>query len=167
MPRGKRKRSNFSKRKRKRSRKRRTRSKAYRNLGGFGVQLPKKIVKLKFVDQVNLDAGVSPLCATQVINANGPFLLLVGSHQPRGFDQLAELYTRYYVKSATLTVQFQNINQGNSMIVGIDKADARTPETNMNEYMEQRSQYKMVGPRDQRKGNVVIRSTFNARKDHN
>lgn len=75
-----------------------------------------------------------------VFSANGlydPNITQVG-HQPRGFDQLMQLYDHYVVLGSTITVQFYNTHANNN-ICFVALKDSATPQTSLNDYLEGRN----------------------------
>lgn len=86
---------------------------------------------------VFLDAGAGT-AATHVFSANGcydPDITGIG-HQPRGFDELMNLYDHYVVTGAKMSVTFQNADPGVAAICGIKINDAATTLTTANDYIE-------------------------------
>jgi len=68
--------------------------------------LPKQMKRtLKYVSQFSLDAGVT-IPATKVLLLNSLFAPEAGGHQPMGFDNLAALYSLYWVVEAAVKVSF-------------------------------------------------------------
>lgn len=95
---------------------------------------------LKYVGFSTLNPGAAGIPASHVYSANGaydPDITGTG-HQPRGFDQLMALYDHYFVvrSKIILTVLAPRSNESN--IVGIILQDDATPESNMNQALENR-----------------------------
>lgn len=107
-----------SKRKRSRSNGRRRPAKRMRRRSRLSRSLPigfprSKVVKLRYVQQINLDAGASTL-VSRAFSCNGMFDpdFALGGHQPMGFDQWMSFYNHYTVIGAKCTAQFS----GNSPV---------------------------------------------------
>lgn len=97
---------------------------------------------LKYVEKLQLNAGASGIPATYVFTANGlydPNITGTG-HQPRGFDQLKDLYDHYLVTKSTIKVTFvSGASSSVGQIVGIQLQDDSAPEADMIEAMEGRT----------------------------
>lgn len=97
----------------------------------------------KYIEFGTLNAGAAGAPATVVFSANGmydPNISGVG-HQPRGFDQLGQLFDHYKVTNALIKVTFL---QGNSSftenaIVGVLLIDDATPPADCITELEQRN----------------------------
>lgn len=73
-----------------------------------------------------INPGLGSVAAAHYFSVNGlydPDITGVG-HQPVGFDQMSPFFQKYTVIGATITVDFENINAGDThMIVGIAVQD--------------------------------------------
>lgn len=118
---------------------------------------------LKYVETFQLNPGVAGVPATYVFTANGlfdPNITGVG-HQPRGFDELKNLFDHYQVKSSIIKVTFM---QGGSQIVshvcGVMLQDDATAESNMIQAMEGRTN--SYGPLSINGGPLTCKLSFNS-----
>ena len=97
---------------------------------------------LKYIEHFQLNAGAAGIPASYVFTANGlfdPNITGIG-HQPRGFDQLKELFDHYHVVQSKIKVTFMpGSTAGPSQICGIMLQDDSTPEANMIQAMEGRN----------------------------
>lgn len=108
------------------------------------------MVKLRYVDGVTLDPGVSTL-ATHVFRANScfdPDQTAVG-HQPMNFDQWSLLYNHYTVVGSKITIQLfdNNAIHTGGILCGVNLSDDTTFTSDPSTMMEQGlSSYRMVNP---------------------
>lgn len=80
--------------------------------------------------------------ALEVFSANGLFNTRIGSsadHQPRGFDELMELYHHYTVVGSRCTVKYAPDSLGAPSHCGISLCAAQTRLTSLNSYLEKRN----------------------------
>lgn len=98
----------------------------------------KMFTKLRYVEPLSLNPGLSGTAATHVYCANGAAdpNVTTGGHQPRGFDQLMLLYDHYVVLGAKITVDFAPQTQTVPVICGINLKDDSSIYTNPNDYQE-------------------------------
>ena len=91
---------------RRRRRRRRRRNKRRLTAGGFPI---KKLVRLKYVQQFQLDPAAGGFTSFQFY-ANGLYQPPVSApdHQPLTFDQWMSIYTQYAVVGSKITVEFVN-----------------------------------------------------------
>lgn len=130
-------------------------------------------VKLKYVDNVNLDAGVATL-ASHIFRANSVFdpnQTGVG-HQPLGFDQWSVFYNHYVVVGAQIKARFHSFSNttGHSgfNINGIFLSDDTTFSNNPQVLLEQgltRARYQNPNPSSQAVQTVT--KNFSAKKFFN
>lgn len=104
--------------------------------------------KLKYQNFRTLDPGVLGTPAGHAYSCNGMWDpdISGGGHQPRGFDQLMNIFNHAVVIGAKITVQVSHTSGVNDTIVGIAIRDNFTIDTNMNNYLESRKcRHVMVG----------------------
>ncbi len=101
---------------------------------------PKRMqTRLRFSDQLVLDAGAAGAVASFVYQANSIFdpQLGAGGHQPRGFDQYMAMWTNYGVVRSKITVHFaQDANTNDASICGITVKDDGITSTSIIDNME-------------------------------
>lgn len=118
------------------------------------------VVKLKYVEQFNLNAGTGTN-AVHVFRANSIFdpSLTTTGHQPLGRDQWLPFYDHYLVIGAKIKCQFISVDaDGNtgSQMVGIMLQDSSTSNLNPINIMEQTgSTYKVLTSSDAMQKAVV------------
>ena len=100
-----------------------------------------QIVKLRYVDFFQLDAGIGGV-AFDTWRANGIFdpYVGVGGHQPLGGDQYASFYKSYVVLGAKATCYFDVYsNSASDSVWGLGKTStvSTQPATNINQAIEQ------------------------------
>lgn len=80
----------------------------------FADQPKSKIVKLKYVEEITLDAATGFIAYGDYC-ANGLYdpRLAIGGHQPYGFDQVMVNYDHYQVIGAKITAAYQGISASN------------------------------------------------------
>ncbi len=125
-----------------RKRRRRRRTGFSKNLLGQSLA-----TTLRYNQQFDLDAGMNPAVAVQVMFANSlfdPDVTGVG-HQPRGFDEIMPLYDYYVVVGAKITVK-TSPTATSSHLWGIRLKDSSSLETTLTNYLEARNVVsKMIG----------------------
>lgn len=105
-----------------------------------------QIVKLRYVDFIQLDAGIGTP-AYDTFSATSCFDPYVGAggHQPLGFDQWMTFYNHYQVLGAKATAyarQYADLGGDAVWLVGQTSASTTAPASNINQYIEQkRSKY--------------------------
>lgn len=102
---------------------------------------PKLKVKLIWTDFGTLDPGASQTTASVVYQANSLFdpAFTGGAVQPRGFDQIMDLFDQYTVVGARITCVFTPAAATTEpSIVGIQLLDNSTATTNLRTAMESR-----------------------------
>lgn len=95
---------------------------------------------LKYLSYGQLNPGLAGIPATQVFSANGlydPDITGVG-HQPRGFDQIMQLYDHYNVNFSKIRVTFMASSNQAGTCCGISLIDDPSPEADMIQGMENR-----------------------------
>lgn len=131
----------------KRYRKRRGRkvNPAY-NMGPLSVKLRTKML---YVDQVQLDPGIGGIPGNYVWSCNGLFdpNITGGGHQPRGFDQLMELYDHYVVIGMKAEIVLANTDTTEAQHVCAYIKDDATPLATSTDILENRYiKWKMLAP---------------------
>lgn len=94
---------------------------------------------LRYSEYITLNPGVGTT-AYHTFSANGlfdPDISGVG-HQPRGFDQWMQLYTRYVVTKAKITLQASNDNGTASALVGVAVTTDQLTSTDVRDFTEGR-----------------------------
>lgn len=95
---------------------------------------------LRYCEYVTLNPGVGTT-ATYIFSANGMFdpnISGVG-HQPRGYDQWMQLYSRYVVTKSKIIVQAANdSNASNTAIFGVSVSTDQTTSTVVEDHTESR-----------------------------
>ena len=148
-----------------RSRKTRNRKKKGR-LAFYKPLLSNKLpIKHRYFYSDQLNPGVGGINAVNVFSANSlhdPDVTGSGA-QPRGFDQIKELYDHYTVVGAKITVVFMS-QSGTTVpiICGIALADSATTHTATVDYMEQRNV--VSGGLGETDARTTLVKTFSARK---
>lgn len=89
---------------------------------GMGFISPRQICKLKYAHDIDRGLLLGGASIETVFNLNSVFApvstaAIVGSHQPYGFDQLANLYNRYRVFKTTWKVQIPSSNDQQSVAI--------------------------------------------------
>jgi len=172
MPRAKRKRT-YGKRKRTFKKKRTYKNKKFgqRNLilGGF----PKsKIVKLRYVTEVVLDAatGVNAVHAFRANSLFDPDYTGIG-HQPSNFDRWANIYDHYTVLGSKITVRYTPHATASTTpgYLGIALTDSGTVTSTVNalNLLERKlvnSRYRAIGINENQHGFKPLTHTFSAQK---
>lgn len=144
----------------KRRRRRRARNKAFRvkQWGNDVSMYPrlkysplnvKQKVLVKYQDHLTLNGGIGTANVDQ-FRANGLYDPYVGAggHQPRGFDQLMALYDHFTVISATIHVDFANMDTSNPYVCFVSLKDSTAASTSLNDYLEDdRTKYVILGPK--------------------
>lgn len=131
-------------------------------------QATRKVIKLRYVDDITIDAGIGAL-GTYVFRANSiydPNYTGVG-HQPRGRDEWALFYNKYVVLGSKITVKFQTTDSAASAPckVGIAVKDVATVLSNATAYAENmHSRWSFIGTRDSGKPMTTITHKVNPRK---
>ncbi len=99
----------------------------------------KVYVTLRYHDFIILNPSAG-LPDSHIFSANGlfdPNITGIG-HQPRGFDQIMQLYINYTVLSSSITVRFAGGTLNADEIVGINLRDSDVIATSANDYIEGR-----------------------------
>lgn len=95
--------------------------------------------KMRYVEQYSINPGASGLCASYVFSANGlydPNITSTG-HQPRGFDQLIQIYDHYVVTGSKITIRTcAPSTETSNYIIGVALRDGPTTDTDPNDYLE-------------------------------
>lgn len=102
----------------------------------------KRLVKLKYHEQLQMNPGIAGIPATYVFSANGCYdpNITGAGHQPRGFDQMMSLYNHYTViKSKIIVTWMKGGSQTTSVITAISLRDSNTVESSMQDYIESRN----------------------------
>lgn len=102
----------------------------------------RKLVKLKYHEQLQMNPGVAGAPATYVFSANGMYdpNISGAGHQPRGFDQMMSLYDHFTViKSKCIVTFMKGASQNTSVITCISLRDTSTVEASMQDYIESRN----------------------------
>lgn len=102
----------------------------------------KRLVKLKYHEQLQMNPGVAGIPATYVFSANGLYdpNITGAGHQPRGFDQMMALYDHYTViKSKCIVTYMKGASQTTSVVCAISLRDSVTVEASMQDYIESRN----------------------------
>lgn len=122
-----------------------------------------QIVKLRYVDFVNLDAGIGTLAydTWSATSCYDPYVG-AGGHQPLGFDQWMTFYNHYQVlgSKATAYGMVYATNPSDSVyMIGQLSASTGAPATNINEAIEQkRASYRFLSSKDDKSfGKVVVK----------
>lgn len=118
---------------------------------------------LKYVHIGQLNPGAVGVPATYVFTANGLFDpdITSGGHQPRGFDELKNLFDHYYVTSSTIKLSVMASTAQAGAICGISLQDDATPEADMITAMENRiCSYK---PLAYGNGSITVNLGFNSK----
>lgn len=92
--------------------------------------------KLIYSDRLSINPGLGTTTG-YVYSCNGlydPDIVFVG-HQPRGFDQIMQMYDHYIVVGARVTFKLTNPTAQNA-VMGVTIRDASTLETVLTEYRE-------------------------------
>lgn len=111
-----------------------------------------QIVKLRYVEYVSLDAGISTV-AFDTISATSLYdpYPAPGGHQPLGFDQWMAFYNHYMVLGAKCTahVDVANVTASDGICAVMKLSDSATvPSTSLNQAIEQKkSSYKFLTSR--------------------
>jgi len=103
-----------------------------------GVLATVQKAKLRYCDRFQMDAGTGGVTAVRVYSSNGcydPDITGVG-HQPRGFDQIMQLYDHYVVTYCTLKVYVDNNAEASGMYVGAALRDGAVTSVDFRDYME-------------------------------
>jgi len=103
-----------------------------------GVLNTKQKAKLRYCTRFQLDAGTGGVAAVRVFSSNGcydPDITGVG-HQPRGFDQIMQLYDHYVVTYCTAKVYADNNAEASAMYVGLALRDGAVTAIDFRDYME-------------------------------
>ncbi len=108
-----------------------------------------KMVKLKYHAGISLESGAFGDSDSHVFSANGMFdpdiTAVITGHQPRGFDQLMQLYDHFVVLGSQCTATFiqtadvQGSADSLSQSVGIILRDRAPVLTNQNDILEDRN----------------------------
>lgn len=150
-------------------RRRRSRRKRFTRL--TNVVPATKTVKLRYVDQFNLD-GPLGINSTKVFRANSIFDpdFSVGGHQPLGHDQWAVFYDHYCVIGAKITAKFVstgNIATTDACMVGILLKDNSNTIAAPTTIMEQTNSGYAVLTNSNASQTRTIRKGYSARKFFN
>lgn len=99
--------------------------------------------KLRYVEDTSINPGVAGIAGVHIVSANGCYdPNITGSgHQPRGFDQMMQLWDHYTVIGAKITVEFIRPYNTNSyaLALGVALKDSPTPAVDKNDYLEGRN----------------------------
>lgn len=96
--------------------------------------MPTKLrTKLKYCEQNTLNPGAGGTQANMTFSANGLYdPNITGSgHQPRGFDQIMEMYDHYVCVASSIKVWFANNDTYNPQLVSIVLQDNTTTSTDV------------------------------------
>lgn len=122
-----------------------------------------QIVKLRYVDFVNLDAGVGTLAydTWSATSCYDPYVG-AGGHQPLGFDQWMTFYNHFQVLGAKATAygMVYGTAAGDSVyMIGQLSGSTGAPATNINEAIEQkRASYRFLSAKDDKSfGKVTVK----------
>ncbi len=110
-------------------------------------------VKLKYAQNIVLNPQVAGIPAVAMFRANSMYEPSVASggtsHQPRGFDQLMNLYKHFVVTGAKVTLTCHNNDALSATIVSCLITNQSTPIDGQFDILEnQRSKHVLCGPRD-------------------
>lgn len=127
-----------------------------------------KIVKLRYVDQIEIDPAIS-VVATHLFRANSifdPDYTGIG-HQPLGHDQWINFYDHYNVIGSKITVNFMTTGTDptlDALVCGVLLKDSSGSITSPTTIMEQsNSGYKVVTNANANQG-VTVRKGYSAKK---
>lgn len=93
---------------------------------------------LRYCDRFQMDAGTGGVPAIRIFHANGIYDPdnNLGGHQPRGFDQMMQLYDHGVVRYAKIKVYVDNNAENSGMYIGAALLDNQSPATDFRDYME-------------------------------
>jgi len=133
------------KRRTRRARPRRRAARRSRKIGSFNkAPMPNSFgSKLRYNELSVISPGVAGIPGVKVMSANGlydPNITGVG-HQPRGFDQLMQMYDHFVVIGSKITCTFTTVYNTAfpAMVCGINLKDSATIYTDPNDYQEGRN----------------------------
>ncbi len=127
----------------------------------------KYITKLRYHQNVSIDAGVTHLPTSFLFRANSIFQPpeAVADHQPMGADELEALYRFYVVTSSKITVVFSNTSAASSQMCTIGLRSNSTPITNADTLIENDNiSYGVISPDGSGSSVRMLKKTFNAGK---
>ncbi len=153
-------------------RRRRTGPKSFKKRRGVNRTLAptKRLVHLRYVEQVELAGVAGGAMQTYYFTANGMFdpNITGTGHQPLGFDQYMSMYNHYTVIKSKCTVHFNNVGNLQPMVVGVNLDDNATTITSaVAEFCEQpSSSWKYVNVGDGAgTNNATLSRVFNPKKN--
>lgn len=94
-------------------------------------------MKMNYIDNSTLNPGTGQAKGL-VVSANGaydPLPNILGNRQPRGFDQMMQMFNHYIVLGSKITATFTN-GQATGAVCGIVLKDQNTVYTSISEYTE-------------------------------
>ncbi len=169
-----RRRTNYRRRRpmRRRRAPRRFRRRRYQRVPRVSLLGNRKVVKFKYHDVTNLQAGIAGQPGSHIFSANGLFdpNITATGHQPRGFDELMALYHHYVVVGSQCVVTFlqtadvQGIADTLSQNVGICLRPNSTPLPDQADLLEDRNVSFRALASFQSGGPVTVTRKFSTKK---
>lgn len=162
----------YTKRKKKYSRRGRRKNsytrKRYAGVNALSTPLPDKLrTTLKYVDTVTLNPGAGGIHDTMIFRVNSaydPDYTNVG-HQPRGFDQLMGLYSRWEVLGAMIRIKFNNRDNSYAQRVSLSLHNGVSIPSFINDYIESGNcRYALLGTESGGKSQATLSMKVNPSK---